>query len=624
MKKYAELFATESRDYLTAIEHALLQLEADPGAREPVDEVFRAVHTLKGMGGVMGYDSVTRLAHAIESLLERVRSGEEALGGDTIDMLFEAADALAGAVDAATGSAEGGALDVGALLERLAVPAPARATAPAAPPAAGGVPVRIALETGTPLPGARARLIVDRLGAIGQVTGTWPDAAAMATDGFDGRFTVFLESGEDPETISEIARSCGFVAEVRVDVAAARRLATRAAATADAAWATGGLKAPLQKYVRIELRRLDHLLNLVGELVTVRGRLQSLAALRDDPTLSDLMSRAARLIGELQDGVLGSRMVPVWQVFDRFPRVVRDAARLVGKEVNLVLEGRDIELDRTLLEQVADPLVHLLRNAVDHGIEPADERARRGKPPTGRVALLARRERSAVVIVVADDGRGVDRTRIRDKARSLGWLSPEVEDLSDDEILRIISRPGFSTAERVTEVSGRGVGIDAVLARVKALGGVVVFSSVDGRGTIFEIRLPVTLAIIPAIIARAGDEAYALPLTHVTETVQPAAGTARRVRGRPVFVLRDQVLPLVSLRERVGLPGRDLGASQIVIVEVTDRRAAIAVDRLDGQQDIVIKPFDAVRGAAAAFSGAAILADGTAALILDAGGLLQE
>jgi two-component system chemotaxis sensor kinase CheA len=622
--RYAELFATESRDYLTAMEHALLQLEADPLAREPLDELFRAVHTLKGMSGVMGYAVVTELAHAIESLLARARAGEESLGAEAIDTLFEAADALADAVGVAT-TGQPGALDVAPLVGRLTARSPVTpATAqPEGVLPASGTRVRIELEADTPLPGARARLVLDRLGTIGRVLGTSPGETALATEGFDGRFIAVLETAEDAATIREVVRSCGFVRDVRV-VEGATGAPRPGATNADAAWSAGDLKAPLQKYVRIELRRLDHLMNLMGELVTVRGRLHALAAPHGDPVLDDMMARAARLIGELQDAVLGSRMVPVWQVFDRFPRVVRDAARLVGKDVTLTLEGREIELDRTLLEQVADPLVHLLRNAVDHGLEPTDERVRAGKPPVGRLKLVARRERSAVAIVVADDGRGVDRARVLAKARSLGWVSEETEGLSDDDILRIIARPGFSTADRVTEVSGRGVGIDAVLARVRALGGTVVFSSVEGRGTIFELRLPVTLAIIPAIIARIGDEAYALPLTHITETVQPAAGTMRRVRGRLVFVLRDQVLPLHALRERVGLPPRDLGASQIVIVEVTDRRAAIAVDRLDGQQDIVIKPFDAVRGAATAFTGAAILADGTAALILDVGGLLQD
>ncbi|MCC6319248.1 MAG: chemotaxis protein CheA [Gemmatimonadaceae bacterium] len=624
MNKYAELFVTESRDYLTAMEHALLQLEADPQAREPIDALFRSVHTLKGMSGVMGYSTVTELSHAMETRLARVRAEEESLGPGTIDMLFEAADALARAVEVAT-EGRPTALDVASLVRRLAgagEPGAPSAVSPAMPELLlAGLPVRIQLEPDAPLPGARARIITDKLRTVGTVHGTQPADAALWAEGFDGRFTVFIETTEDDETIRELVCGCGDVREVRISAPASPRTAGNA--TADDAWATRDLKAPLQRYVRIELRRLDHLLDLVGELVTVRGRLQVLAAAHEDGALDETVAKAARLIGELQDGVLGSRMVPVWQVFDRFPRVVRDAARLVGKDVALTLEGREIELDRTLLEQVADPLVHLLRNAVDHGIEAPDARRAAGKPSVGRIKLIARRERSAVVIVVADDGRGVDRLRILTTARSRGWVPETTEELSDDDVLRLISRPGFSTAERVSEVSGRGVGIDAVLAKVRALGGTVVFSTVEGRGTVFELRLPVTLAIVPTVITRVGDESYALPLTHVTETLQPAAGAVRPLRGRQVFVLRNEVLPLLSLRQLVGLPVRDVMGQQIVIVEVTDRRAAIAVDRLDGQQDIVVKAFDAAKDAIAC-TGAAILSDGSASLILDVGGLLQE
>jgi two-component system chemotaxis sensor kinase CheA len=619
--RYTELFTTEARDYLTAMEHALLQLEADPSASEPIDALFRSVHTLKGMSGVMGYVAVTELSHAMETRLARVRAGDESLGRETIDILFEGSDVLGQAVHHAT-TGQASALDVASLVQRLAGTSVERAAeVPVAELVLPGTPVRIQLEPDTPLPGARARIIVDKLRTIGTVHGTSPADAALWAEGFDGRFTAFIDTNEDAGTITDLVRACGDVRDVRVSSADVHR--STDGVTADAAWSTENLKAPLQKYVRIELRRLDHLLDLVGELVTVRGRLQSLAATYDDQALDESVAKASRLIGELQDGVLGSRMVPVWQVFDRFPRVVRDAARIVGKEVGLSLEGREIELDRTLLEQVADPLVHLLRNAVDHGIEDAEGRAAAGKPTAGRLKLIARRERSAVVIVVADDGRGVDRARILAKARERGWVSHETEELSDDDVLRVISRPGFSTAERVSEVSGRGVGIDAVLAKVRALGGTVAFSTVEGRGTIFELRLPVTLAIVPTIITRVEEESYALPLTHVTETVQPAAGALRRVRGRSVFILRDQVLPLLSLREVVGLPPRDVKGQQIVIVEVTDRRAALAVDRLEGQQDIVVKAFDAVKGATPC-TGAAILPDGSAALILDVGGLLQE
>ncbi|MBK8249014.1 MAG: chemotaxis protein CheA [Gemmatimonadetes bacterium] len=618
MSRYRDLFVSESRDHLTAIEHALVRLEADAEQQDQVDALFRSVHTIKGMAGAMGYAPVAELSHAIESRLESVRAGASGMDRETLDLLFEGADALEQLVAAAT---EGGsALDTSALLGRLGRAGTPAAASPALRRAAraGARDVTWTYEPGTPLPGARTTLVTRRLATLGAVVDVVPPAEVMASEAFDGRVVAQLVSVEDAETIVAAVRACGFIAQVEVGA-----LHAPDAPPAEAAWQEGQLTAPLQSYVRIEARRLDQLMNLAGELVTLRGRLHVTASRVGNSQLDAVVDDVHHLVGELQDAVLGTRLVPVWQVFDRFPRVVRDAARTVGKEATLVIEGREIELDRALLEQVADPLVHLLRNAVDHGLEDPAARLAAGKPRVGRVTLQARRERTAVVITVVDDGRGVDRARLLERARTMGWVSADEEELADRDLLRIIARPGVSTAGRVTEVSGRGVGVDAVVSRIRALGGTVEFSTVEGRGTVFELRLPLSLAIVPAIIASCGEESYALPLTHITETVQRTAGVVRRVRGRPVFVRRDRVLPLWSLRELVGAPGRDPEGSQVVIVEAAERAGAVLVDRLSGQQDLVVKSFDAVRGMSTAISGAAVLADGSTALIVDAGGLLQ-
>jgi two-component system chemotaxis sensor kinase CheA len=311
-------------------------------------------------------------------------------------------------------------------------------------------------------------------------------------------------------------------------------------------------------------------------------------------------------------------MVPVWQIFDRFPRVVRDAARSLGKELEFCIEGRDIELDRSLLEQIGDPLVHLLRNAVDHGIETPEQRESAGKPRAGTLTLSAMRDRAAVVIRVTEDGRGIDRRALLRRAQADGAVDSEKTELSDEDVLRLIARPGFSTAERVTNLSGRGVGVDAVVSRIRALGGSVELRSEEGKGTTFSLRLPVTLAIVPALLARVEEETYAVPLTHIRETMHLTGDAVRRVRGREVLLLRDEVLPLVSLRSVVALPPRDPRGSQVVVLEVADRRAGLVVDQLVGKQDVVVKTFDAARGAAGCFSGATILGDGAPALILEA------
>lgn len=363
-------------------------------------------------------------------------------------------------------------------------------------------------------------------------------------------------------------------------------------------------------------------MNLMGELVIARGRLEQVAAKHDDPALADATAAVGRLVGDLQAGILASRMVPVWQVFDRFPRVVRDAARSLGKEIDFVIEGREIELDRALLEQIGDPLVHLLRNAVDHGIESPEAREASGKPRAGRLTLEASRDRSAVVIRVTDDGRGIDRVRLLERGRAEGLVDASVTDLADEDLLRLIARPGFSTAERVTALSGRGVGVDAVITRVRSVGGSVELRSTEGTGTSITLRLPVTLAIIQALLARVGEETYALPLTHVRETLNLTPDVVRTVRGTDVLVLREEVLPLLDLRRIVDLPARDAEGSQVVVLEVADRRAGLVVDQLRGQHEIVVKPIDAARGAASCFSGATILGDGVPALILEATSLL--
>jgi two-component system chemotaxis sensor kinase CheA len=341
----------------------------------------------------------------------------------------------------------------------------------------------------------------------------------------------------------------------------------------------------------------------------------------NEPALTEAVTQTSRLVADLRDGIMTSRMVPVWQVFDRFPRVVRDAARALGKQVDFVVEGQEIELDRSLLDEIGDPVVHLLRNAIDHGLEMPEERVKAGKSPTGRLTLVAARDRSAVVIRVTDDGKGIDRDRVLARAHEMGLIDPTRTELTDDELIRLIARPGFSTARRVTDISGRGVGIDAVHARVRALGGSVDIRSSKGHGTSVTVRLPVTLAIVRSLLARVGDETYAIPMTHVNETVHLETGTVRQVKGREVLVLRDDVLPLLHLRDVVRLPRRDGGGGQVVVLEVADRRAGMVVDELTGQQEIVIKPFDAVKDGLSVFSGATILGDGVPALILDVSSL---
>jgi two-component system chemotaxis sensor kinase CheA len=653
--------------------HALLALERAGGQgeadTEAVGAIFRAVHTVKGMSATMGFTPVATLSHELETLLDGVRRGARAIDEGLMDLLFRSADVLESAIEAAVAD-RADMVDVAPLVAQLraesaerteeiaavnAAPKPKRKRAKgtgasrkkaatdadgtaagetAPPPSAWtaempegpGLAVRVRLVEGTPLKGVRAFLVVQAARALGEVLACSPGVEALQADQFDHDVALRLRTPRDADDVEAALRRAGDVAEVLVGdgpVAAPLIDPVNAAMSAVSIAPADGGSVRAQRSVRIDLRRLDALMNLIGELVITRGRLMQLSAGINDAALTEAVAQTSRLVADLQDEIMTSRMVPVWQVFDRFPRLVRDAARSVGKQVNFVIEGKDVELDRSMLDEVGDPIVHLLRNAIDHGIETPDTRRTHGKPAEGRLTLSATRDRSAVAIRVTDDGRGIDRARVLARARANGLVEADKADLTDEELLRLISRPGFSTAETVTDLSGRGVGIDAVYNRVRSLGGAVDIRSVAGEGTSVTLRLPLTLAIVRSLLARIGDETYAVPLTHVRETVELEPSVVRAVQGREVFMIRDEVLPMVRMRDLVRHPEPASGAlEQVIVVEMAERRAALVVDALVGQQEIVVKQFDGVRDGLGVFGGATILGDGVPALILDVSSLL--
>ena len=640
--RYAELFLTESQEHLSAINHALLDLERAPDSAEPVNALFRAVHTIKGMSATMGYVAVAELAHELETLLDQLRRGSRSVTPDVTDILFTAADTLEVAVGLSVAGRQE-EIDVAGPLERLRsldgtdvrgrgaltprslTPIGLRAVAAdwkaPAPPGAGMV-VRVRIAPDAPLRGVRAFMAIQAARALGDVGAVEPSLADLQEDRFGADFAFRLVTAHPATHIEQTLGGLGDVQGVSVETASDAAPGPAAAPGNGNGSGNGGGPARGARNVRIDLRRLDNLMNLIGELVITRGRLAQLSAVIEDSALDETVTQASRLISDLQDEIMTSRMVPVWQVFDRFPRLVRDAARTLGKQIDFSIEGKEIELDRSLLDEIGDPVVHLLRNAIDHGIESPEERRAAGKPVEGRLSLAAMRDRSAIVIRVTDDGRGIDRERVLRKAREAGLVEAARTELSDDELIRLISRPGFSTAERVTDISGRGVGIDAVQTRVRALGGSVEIRSVPRQGTTVTVRLPLTLAIVRALLARIGEELYAIPMTHVNETVELRTVRQQRVKGREVLVLREEVLPLVKMRQVMGLPEAQVKAPQVIVLEMGERRSGLIVDELAGQQEIVVKQFDGVRGGLALFSGATILGDGAPALIVDVSSLL--
>jgi two-component system chemotaxis sensor kinase CheA len=645
--RYADLFRTESRDQLSAINRALLQLEAGDDPSEPVSVVFRAVHTVKGMSATMGYHAVAEFAHELESVLDRVRRGDQLLAPDLMDALFASADALETAIDDASEQA-GQTPAMIAALQRLRDVAGGSATSefPAVALVAGGalvevasidpldgegVIVRVRQTADAMLPGVRAFMAVQRVRALGDVRAVNPAVEVLQASLAPISFAMRVVTSASADEIEEAVRSAGDVAFVEVDVTGRTRRESRSTieVVAEGDEITGPAlrqQARPTRHVRVDLARLDALMNLIGELVITRGRLLQLTASNPDPALDESMQMAARLVSDLQAEIMTMRMVPVWQVFDRFPRLVRDAARQLNKDVNFVVEGKEIELDRSLLDEIGEAIVHLLRNAIGHGFESPHARVAAGKPRSGRLVLSAARDRAAVLIRVSDDGRGIDRTKVLARARALGLVDETVRELDDDALFRVIATPGFSTADQISDLSGRGVGIDAVQAKARALGGSVELKTVAGEGTSITIRLPVTLAIVRALLARSGTERYALPLTHVAETLEFDQHVVQYVKGKPVLVLRDEVMPLLDLRDVVRQRADTFGDGinrEIVVIERGDRRSGLVVDELIGQQDIVVKQFDAAREGLALFSGATILADGAPALIMDVGSLFE-
>ena len=532
--RYAKLFISESREHLSEINNALLDLERG-GSDTAVARLFRSVHTMKGMGGAMGYTSVAELCHELETLLDKVRSGSLVVTRPIIDTLFASVDVLEKAVELATAAAPEN-LNVADTIARIqeASKEETHLTAPSELPAPTA-------ENGKP----RSESI--------------PSVAPQKTS----------------------------------------------------------------RHLRIEAKRLDTLMNVVGELVIARDRIAKIAEQLGDEALLEATLRASQILANLQNEIMTSRMVPVWQVFERFPRIVRDTARSLGKEVEFKIEGRDIELDRSMLDEMGEPVLHLLRNALDHGIEKPAERERAGKPQVATLILTAERDRATVLIRVTDDGRGIDQNRVLPRAKKLGLVDRETTNLSEQELVAIISRPGFSTAEKVTELSGRGVGFDIVANRVRSLGGSLEVHTDAGLGTSVSMRLPLTLAISRALLAKVEKETYAIPLTHVLETFSLSQPMLLEAKGKQVIAIRDDLFPAIWLRERVGLPAPAIAASgQVVLVELAERKAALIVDEFIGQQEIVVKQFDGVDGSRTLFSGATILGDGSPALIVDASSLL--
>ena len=496
--------------------------------------------------------------------------------------------------------------------------------------------VTVYLQKDAPLKGVRSYLVLQDLEKLGTVRKTLPGVAAIQNgDLIDGYyFKVLLEANVSPEDIEKVVRKHPDVENVKVekgDRMEAEEKTEKAEAKAEkkqskAKKQSKGIPTPkvkVSKIIKVDVAHLDRLMNLVGELVITKGRLEQIAERLGDRELLETLSTLSRLLTELQDEIMEMRLTPVAEVFNKFPRMVRELARKMGKEVEFIIEGADIEVDRTILDKLGDVLVHLLRNAIDHGIEPPEEREKLGKPRAGRLELIARRERSHVEIIVRDDGRGIDPNKIKAKAIEKGLITPEqAAEMSDEEAINLIFLPGFSTKDQVTDVSGRGVGMDVVKDVVKSLNGTISVQSEVGKGSTFILKLPVSMAIIQALLVEVQGEIYAVPINNILESIEIKRENLKSIGGKEVIVLRGEIIPVVMLHELFGLPVEEKPEFPAIVVDLGAQKVAVGVDELLHKKDIVIKSLGKMLSHISGFAGATILGDGSVVLIIEINGLL--
>jgi two-component system chemotaxis sensor kinase CheA len=641
--EYLPMFLAEGREHLQELNLAVVRIEETPDDQATVDEIFRIAHSMKGMSATMGFAGMAALTHEMEDVFELLRQRAGGLERSAVDVLLECLDALEAATDAieSTGAEE---ITPEPLIVRLRTlvrddEAPSGVAEAATslatviePPAnlselAQGrrvVQVLAELVEDASIPSVRAYMVLSTLAELGETLACRPAPDDVET--FKGtEIVAWLVSDRTDAELAEAAASVGEVADATAteavpdaaldDPTPVAEVAKAATEPAKAAAAPRGNHG--SSTVRVDAERLDQLMHAMGELVLHRTHVEGLAAHADVPGLPQALQALTRTSHALQAMVMQVRMIPVEAVLLRFPRLVRDLSVKLSKQVELELIGKDTELDRSVVDSLGDPLVHLIRNSLDHGLEGPAERLAAGKPETGKLEISARHAGGNVVISVKDDGRGVDPARVAQKAHERGLITAEAVDSIDmARATELLFHPGFSTSDVTSDISGRGVGMDAVRVAIRGLGGEVTMTSVLGEGTTSEIRLPLTLAIMAALLVQADGRAFAIPLDRIERTVRLADQTVRSVAGRRMLVMADGVMPLVDASEQFG-GSRDGDAAFAVIVRGNGVRIAFAVAAMDGQRELVTRPLPPEVADGSALSGAAVLSDGQIALIVD-------
>lgn len=664
MSQYLDVFLEESKEHLRSLNERLLDLEKNPHDSAGLNEIFRAAHTLKGMSSTMGFNDLADLTHHMENLLSDLKEGLLLADTNVINTLFQCVDRLQYIVEKVENGEppECDNTDLIAMLENIksgqteaaAVLAVEPAAAPEAEVVVQAAPdedfdfndyditvikealsqgyailyFKVAVEPGCMMKAVRAFMVFKALEESGDIIKSDPPSQELDEGKFDGEIRLVYLTKADQQEITERLNN---ISEVQVATAKAVNLdqllsvsqvrEQKPAAAKDINEPDNSIrKTPkIKQTVRVDIDRLDKLMNLVGELVMHKGRLEQIGSTHKVADLNETIEQIDRITTDLQSVVMKVRMVPIEAVFNRFPRMVRDLAKELNKEVEFLLEGKETELDRTVIDEIGDPLVHLLRNALDHGLESTDERIAKGKPRQGNVILRAKHEGNNVYIDVEDDGAGIDPEKIAAKAIEKGLVAvKEAENLGREEIINLLFTPGFSTAANVTDISGRGVGLDVVKTKIESLSGEIYVESKPGLGTKFRIKLPLTLAIIQALMVAVQDEIYAIPLSSVDETTVITKRDIKTIQSQEVIMLRGSVLPLFRLTALIDLPAESSDEEMyVVVVRKADRQIGLVVDRLIGQQEIVIKALGKILTGISGIAGAIVAGDGNVRLILD-------
>ncbi|KHF38392.1 chemotaxis protein CheA [Halalkalibacter okhensis] len=673
--EYLDVFLDESQEHLQAINDNLLRLEQAPRDLSIVGEVFRSAHTLKGMAATMGFEDLAHLTHNMENVLDLIRNEKLDAESTVLDVVFMAVDDLEAMVtDIASGG--DGKRDVREVVSQLEQIEKGE-TLPTTVNEIGTTDVRsttselveeydefestvleqsmeqgyttyqikVTIDENAMLKAARVFMVFDVLEQVGEVIKSTPTAEDLEAEKFDEHFLVTLiskTSGDEIQQrilkVSEITNVV--VQQFDVKTLAAQKVEQTNVETKVEQTQTSpkvhkkvqeeekpkNAQVELNKTIRVNIERLDVLMNLFEELVIDRGRLEQIASELQNTELNETVERMSRISGDLQEIILNMRMMPVEQVFNRFPRMVRNLSKDLNKKVKLEIIGAETELDRTIIDEIGDPLVHLLRNSIDHGIETPEKRVAAGKPEEGKVTLKAYHSGNNVFIEIEDDGAGIDRDKVLEKSLSNGIITEEeAEKLTDQQVYGLLFASGFSTAEKITDVSGRGVGLDVVRNTFESLGGIVTVDSELGRGSIFSIQLPLTLSIIDVMLVEVKEEKYAIPLSSIVETAIVNRSDVYSVHNQKVIDFRGKVVPLIFLKDVFDVPGEHSEEEfySLVIVHKGDKVAGLVVDSLIGQHDIVLKSLGNYLNDVFAISGATILGNGQVALIVDSNALIK-